>query len=567
MSSTRNRTRQSERSTPRRSHAPFSDFDATLNAIYRGEVDGLAVHGPEGSRFFTLATPEEPFLILAERLSEGVATLTTDGAILFCNRRFADITGRPSEQLLGSSFPALLPDTDRAAFSSWAWQALRKDLRVESCLLRTHADPLPVQLSLSSLVVAESAQGICLVATDLSDRKRAEQELHARSEREAAMKDQLLSHVSHELRSPLACVHQFTTILLDGLSGPITADQKEALDIILKSVNQLCTMIDDLLEAGRIDAGKLRIECDCVHLQDIIREAVEMLRTTAAQSHIRLVYQPHSDPLFVYADSHRVLQILLNLLGNALKFTSARGWVEVTCGLTPKRPGYAIVTVKDNGCGISKSAQPHIFERLYQEHDSVDHGHQGLGLGLAICKELVHCHQGEIWVNSRPRHGSTFSFTLPLYSLSQILAPALLENGSLRKAVSLITIRVSLKPASSTLQHRADLRRKCLELLQRCTLPDKDALLPPANTRSTLGRFAILAGTDAQGAQVLVRRIQDQFRRSAELPELSAPQISTEVLPVPSGPATALPDLEAVTHSLARAISKALNSGEPDEQS
>ena len=553
-------SRRNLRGELERAHSRLSDLEATMQAIYCGEVDGIAVDGPQGSRLFTLQSPEEPYRILAERMSEGVATLNREGIILFCNRRLATMVGLPAEQLLGSSIMTILREEDRENFSRLARQAQENEVRAEGCLLRNNGMILPVQLSFSSIALGESGQGICLVATDLSDRKRAEEESRARNDRQLSLKDQLLSHVSHELRSPLTCVHQFTTLLLDGLSGPLTGDQKNDLEIILKSTNQLRTMIDDLLETARIEAGKVKIERGCVALQDPVLEAIKMLQSSAAEKAIHVEHQPHREPLLVYADPHRVLQVLLNLIGNALKFTAPQGRIKVTYGVAPNDPAYAIVTVEDNGCGISVAAQARVFERLYQEESSIDAGRQGLGLGLAICKELVSCHGGKIWVESEPGRGSAFNFTLPLFSLGKILVPALVENGTVRKVVSLITITVAPKITTPAVEQRDKTRRKCLELLQRCTLPDKDVLLPPLGKLTAGEMFAILAGTDEAGAEVLVRRIQKQMNHCPDLSEYAITKASIQALqPAQDEEDAANPDIEAMSDAVTRAVSQAMN--------
>lgn len=539
--------------------ARLAELEATMNAIYRGEVDALAVGGPQGSRIFTLQNPEEPYRILAERMSEGVATLSAEGTILFCNQRLAKMTGLPAERMLGAPFVSKLCEEDRASFPGLVQLALQHNVRSEGHLLQEDESVLPVQLSLSRILLQESGEGICLVATDLSERVRAEEELRLSRERQLRLKDELLSHVSHELRTPLACIHQFTTILLDGISGELSADQSGVLEIILKSANQLRTMIDDLLETARIEAGKVKVARSCVVLQDAVREAMQMLRGTAAEKGIDLEREGHSE-LLVYADPRRVLQILLNLIGNALKFTPAGGHVEVKYGVAPGEPGYALVTVEDDGCGISEPMQARVFERLYQEGGAIDQGHEGLGLGLAICKELVSSHKGKIWVESQPGKGSTFSFTLPIYSIERILSPVLTENGMLRRAVSLILVRAVPKPTTAAIEQWTRTRRKLNELLCRCSLPDKDVVLPSVRAQPAGETFAILAGTDASGADLLAQRIRQQMKRCQELSENCVAQVSSQVVRATQELETPTKeDVEAIAREVACAVSQAMN--------
>ena len=126
---------------------------------------------------------------------------------------------------------------------------------------------------------------------------------------------------------------------------------------------------------------------------------------------------------FVHGDPDRILEVLINLIDNGIKFTPAGGAVTVQACSVPHDPDFVYVSVADTGCGIVPEAKPLIFERLYQDPNAVDNNRKGLGLGLFIAKELIALHGGRIWVASEPGQGSTFSFTLPLYSLAKLLVP------------------------------------------------------------------------------------------------------------------------------------------------
>jgi signal transduction histidine kinase len=223
-------------------------------------------------------------------------------------------------------------------------------------------------------------------------------------------KNQFLSHVSHELRTPLTCIHQYASLLFDGLSGPISPEQRDHLQTILKGVNQLHAMIRDLLEATRAESGKLHIEPLCVALVDLARQAVAMIRPVAIKKQITLQLEADSHIPLVYADPDRVLEILINLLDNAVKFTPPEGSVTIKLSQQKTDPEFTYVTVTDTGRGISPEALPLIFERLYQDPDSVDGNRSGLGLGLYIARELVNL-QGAAF-------GSQVSRATPPRSLS-----------------------------------------------------------------------------------------------------------------------------------------------------
>src|SRR5271165_3160995 len=185
-------------------------------------------------------------------------------------------------------------------------------------------------------------------------------------------KNQFLSHVSHELRTPLTCIHHYVTLLLDGLAGPLAPNQTDHLKTVLKSVNQLHAMIRDLLEATRADSGKLRIEPRCIDIGELVRQAVAMMRPTAAEKRVGL--EAGLDPAIplVYADPDRVLEVLINLIDNGIKFTPHDGSVIVKASRVETDPSSVYLSVSDSGRGIPSDSIQRIFERLYKDPDAVD---------------------------------------------------------------------------------------------------------------------------------------------------------------------------------------------------
>ncbi|MGA7378598.1 MAG: hybrid sensor histidine kinase/response regulator, partial [Candidatus Sulfotelmatobacter sp.] len=195
-------------------------------------------------------------------------------------------------------------------------------------------------------------------------------------------KNQFLSHVSHELRTPLTCIHQYVTLLLDGLAGPVAPEQSDHLKTVLKSVNQLHAMVRDLLEATRAESGKMRVEPRCVALGELIQQTVAMMRPTADEKRIGLEIAIDQTLPLVHADPDRVLEVLINLVDNAIKFTPPDGAVMVQACRVEADAGSVYISVSDTGRGISPESKALIFERLYQDSDSVDNNRSGLGLGL-----------------------------------------------------------------------------------------------------------------------------------------------------------------------------------------
>jgi signal transduction histidine kinase len=171
-------------------------------------------------------------------------------------------------------------------------------------------------------------------------------------------KNRFLSHVSHELRTPLTCIHQYVTLILDGLSGPITPDQMDHLKIVLKSVNQLHAMIRDLLEATRADSGKLRIEPRCIDIGELMRQAIAMMKPSADEKHIALEVAADQSVPLLYADPDRALEIFINLIDNAIKFTPPNGSILVKASRVETDPTSVYLSVSDTGRGIPRDSLP-----------------------------------------------------------------------------------------------------------------------------------------------------------------------------------------------------------------
>jgi sigma-B regulation protein RsbU (phosphoserine phosphatase) len=366
------------------------------------------------------------------------------------------------------------------------------------------------------------------------ERQALQTSLDMSRKQQLQFKDQFLSHVSHELRTPLTCAHQFVTILLDELAGPIAPEQRDHLETILRSVNQLRAMIGDLIEATRAESGKTRIEPRCVVIGEVIQQAVAMLRVTAEEKAVSLEVRLDTGIPLVWADPDRVFQALINLIENAIKFTPSEGSILVEARLMDLDAGFVYVSVEDTGSGIRPEAKSLIFERLFQAPAGIDTSRTGLGLGLYITKELIRLHGGRIWVESQPGYGSTFSFTLPLFSLAKLLFPVITDQGRLRDSIALITVQIApqLPPGVGDWK---EICQRCRELLQLCVLPEKDIIVPTVENAAQAATFLIVTSTDEHGAKILVERIRTQLGRCAKLRASGVFKVSLRPVALPSG--------------------------------
>jgi signal transduction histidine kinase len=295
----------------------------------------------------------------------------------------------------------------RPGFEALAFKASRgiEDI-YELTYIRRDGNRFPAVVSVTALRDAQGAIiGYLLIGTDNTARKKAE---------EALLKNEFLSHVSHELRSPLTAIKGFTTILLGGLAGELNKEQREYEQIVLKNIRQLQSMIDDLLEVTRLESGKLSVELESVSVSDAVTDTLNTLQGTARAKGVTVSCDLPPDLPSAHADQTRLRQILIILLDNAIKFSSDGGTVRIQARLLPEDPHFLLLEVSDTGCGISPEIADRIFERLYQGSEAQG-GRKGLGLGLYICKELVTRQGGRIRVTPRSPKGCIFSFTLPVF--------------------------------------------------------------------------------------------------------------------------------------------------------
>jgi signal transduction histidine kinase len=224
--------------------------------------------------------------------------------------------------------------------------------------------------------------------------------------------------LSHELKTPLTAAREFVSILLDGLAGPLTETQNEYLDIVKDSCDQMKIELNDLLDATRLDTGKLKVDLQPGGIDTILKRASDTLIPLAQNKQIQLIHTTNPDLSPVLIDNRRITQIITNLITNAVKFTQPGGEIRVEANANPTQTEHVTVSVSDTGRGIEPDELARIFERLHQPHRNDTSNESGLGLGLYICRELIHLHGGNIWVESIPQKGSTFFFTVRRANLS-----------------------------------------------------------------------------------------------------------------------------------------------------
>jgi signal transduction histidine kinase len=238
--------------------------------------------------------------------------------------------------------------------------------------------------------------------------------VYAELEEASRHKSEFLANMSHELRTPLNAIIGFSQVLRDEMVGSVNPKQAEYLDDIISSGNHLLSLINDVLDLSKVEAGQVELDVHPFSLREALERGVVMVRERATEDGVRVAFDADPEVDVVDGDERRIKQVIFNLLSNAVKFTPSGGEIDVSA---IRENGEVRISVADTGPGIAPDDQERIFEEFQQTEAGIAQ-REGTGLGLALSKRLVELHGGRIWLESEPGHGSTFHFTLPLARVS-----------------------------------------------------------------------------------------------------------------------------------------------------
>jgi len=341
-----------------------------------------------------------------ENMMNGVITIGLDKKITYINRnaqfmldiQVANVLHKPYHEVYLPELAAKFDDIISQVMQAGSVIDYEYEQKLSDSIV------LPIGISASLLRNREFlATGYVLILRDLS----LTREILKLKELDE-MKNDFIAKVSHELRTPLTSISSYTDAILDGL-----ADTKEDLDsylnIIKEESNRLITMVNDILDLSKMEAGKMVFQLTELRLNDIIHSCINTMQPPARKKMQTLVFREENN-LLVNADMDKIIQVLLNLLSNAIKFTPENGTIEISVS---DQKSKARIAIKDNGIGMSKEEIEKIFDKFHQV-ENIKHHQKGTGLGMSICREIITNHAGKIWVTSEKAKGSTIFFTLPL---------------------------------------------------------------------------------------------------------------------------------------------------------
>jgi PAS domain S-box-containing protein len=339
---------------------------------------------------------------IVHNMAEGMVVVDSEGKIILVNpvaESLLGITkndiGRPIKEVVKNEH--LLTLTKQIT--------VEKDAVAEKDIELVSADESTKKVLRTSSAIVEdhdgNTVGMVTMLNDITKQKEVEQ-----------LKYQFLANVSHELRTPLVAIEKSVSLILSKSTGEISDTQNEFLSIAERNLKRLTLLINDLLDLSKLEARKATIKAEPADLGKIIIDSVESLNNWAATKSVKLIKSISPELPSLSLDPNKMIQVLNNLIGNAIKFTPENGSITVEA-VPDAQSGVVKVSVSDTGVGIPAADLDKIFEKFYQSREN-NSGVKGTGIGLAIVKEIVELHKGKVWAESETGKGTKFIFTLPI---------------------------------------------------------------------------------------------------------------------------------------------------------
>ena len=375
-----------------------------------------------------------------EATSEGIGIVNENDEYIYLNKAHCAIFGYGKEEdLLGKTWREIYYPDEVQRIEQEVFPLLSKHghWKGEVTAKRRDGSIFDEEIALTLI----EGVGLICVARDISDRKQAEKQLqnsyeqlaitNAELARATRLKDEFLANMSHELRTPLNSILGFSESLQEGVFGEISEKQRKPLRTIEKSGDHLLSLINDILDLSKIEAGKLSIDKDSISLISLCESSLNFIRQQAFKKQIKVQFIPPSKIADFFADERRLRQILINLLNNAVKFTPNGGEVrlEVSLDNFVDQPILNFM-IKDTGIGIAKEDLPKLFQSFVQIDSRLARQYEGTGLGLALVERLAKLHGGRVSVASNVGQGSCFAVHLPYYPVCVINATQMMASRS-----------------------------------------------------------------------------------------------------------------------------------------
>jgi len=372
-----------------------------------------------------LVSSEQKFRTLFENSVDAIMLFTRKGAVLEANAAACSMLGYEHEALLGMSREDLVaPEYREKCMENTASVLENGQATFEALYVKRDGSRVPVEMSVN-LIDYGDIPAFLNNGRDISERKKAEEAISKYTEDLSKanqalksmdrMKDEFVSNLSHELKTPLISIKGYSELVHDEVLGPLNDKQKNAMQIVLDKYDHLSFLLDSLIYMSIAKSGKVNYRFDPVRIEDSLKRIAEYFSFKAGEKQITISTSFEDNLPLVMGDVEYLPYLFRSLVDNAIKFSPEGGTVLITAF---REDGHVHATIKDSGIGIPKTEFSNVFKRFYQVDSSMARKYGGSGLGLYVSKMITEVHSGEIWIESQEGSGTTVHIRFPVYSPS-----------------------------------------------------------------------------------------------------------------------------------------------------
>ncbi|HEX2935256.1 MAG TPA: PAS domain-containing sensor histidine kinase [Bacteroidales bacterium] len=411
----------------------LAEAEETLNAIRNGEVDAIVVSGKGSEKIFTLTSAETPYRHLIEEMDEGAVTISDDGVILYCNRRFAQLVSIPMEQIVGSNFSRFFNNEHIYNYRNLLMQTIRGKFKEETVQYCVNNECRFFHFSFCAM--PEGALGkVCIIVSDITELKKYQEELqllvnertaelqttNRELEESNAIKDKLFSIIAHDLKSPFTTLLGFSELLVTNFKEYDMEQFQMMLSHIQSAAKSAFTLLENLLLWAMAQNEQLQFSPELVNVTQLARDVTRNLKPMAAMKDIWINCLP-DQPIEGFVDVNMFRTIIRNLVSNAIKFSYNGGSIDVNISSNDSE---LIIIVSDNGIGMTEDIKNKLFMLERNKSATGTAQEKGTGLGLLICHDFVQKHGGSIQIESELEKGSSFIVKLPQHEFAYVSNPS-----------------------------------------------------------------------------------------------------------------------------------------------
>ncbi len=381
-----------------------SHFSSNDTALLQSFADQAAIAVYNAQLYTQIRREKQRMDALLDSAADGILIVNPDHVIERCNPAFTRMIGLDVDKIRGQSHELIIQwahkkegvTLEQAEAGGWPLTP-NATLYVEGDLNRNSGIPLPVGITYAPLINPEGVLlNIIATVRDITHFRQAEE-----------IKSTFISVISHELKTPVALIKGYVSTLRREDASWDRSVVNDSLEVIEEEADHLTELIENLLDASRLQAGALSISLSDISIKNVVEKIVEKFKTQSSKHHY-VVDFPDNFPI-IMADEDRIIQVISNLLSNAIKYSKEGGEIRVTGQV---RPEQVIICVSDQGPGISPEDIPHVFDRFYRSSDATRMT-KGAGLGLYLARAVIEAHGGRIWVDPKPGDGARICFSLP----------------------------------------------------------------------------------------------------------------------------------------------------------